>query len=66
MRQSARRLVKHVQKQGNLKQDKVVKAVEAVMDKEAKEAVEVADNMLLGMKELQTAPTPLQMAPTPV
>jgi O-phosphoseryl-tRNA(Cys) synthetase len=59
MRQSARRLVKHVPKQGNLKEDEVVEAVEVVMDKEAKEAVEVAENVLLGMKELQTAPTPV-------
>jgi hypothetical protein len=56
MRQSARRLVKHVPKQGNLKEDEVVEAVEVVMDEEA---VEVAENVLLGMKELQTAPTPV-------
>ena len=43
-------------KQGNLKEDKVVEAVEVVMDEEA---VEVAENVLLGMKELQTAPTPV-------
>jgi hypothetical protein len=56
MRQSARRLVKHVPKQGNLKEDEVVEAVEVVMDEEA---VEVAENVLLGMKVLQTAPPPV-------
>ncbi len=43
-------------KQGNLKEDEVVETVEVVMDKEA---VEVAEKVLLGMKELQTAPTPV-------
>jgi hypothetical protein len=55
-RQSARRLVNHVPKQGNLKEDEVVKAVEVVMDEEA---MEVAENVLLGMKVRQTAPTPV-------
>ena len=48
--------MKHVPKQGKLKEDAVVKAVEVVMDEEA---VEVAENVLLGMKVLQTAPTPV-------
>ena len=46
--------MKHVPEQGKLKEDAVVESVEVVMDKEA---LEVAENVLLGMKVLQTAPT---------
>ena len=48
--------MKHVPKQGKLKEVAVVEAVEVEMDEEA---VEVTENVLLGMKALQTSPTPV-------
>ena len=54
MWKSARRLVKHVPKQETLREVAVVEAAEVVMDEEVEQ---VAENVLLGVKVPQKAPT---------
>ena len=56
MRKIARRLVKHVPKQGTLRKVVVVEAVEVVMDEEVEP---VTENVLLGVIVPQKAPTPV-------